>query len=104
MLQTLRDRLPTVEAVHLGSQLPMLIRGFYYEGWSPLDKPIKFSRDEFLMCVAGYFRNDPNLEVVPVARTVMEVLIAYTSPDTFFKIAGLLPKDFADLMPVGVPG
>ena len=31
VLHTLRDRLPVVEAVHLGSQLPMLVRGFYYE-------------------------------------------------------------------------
>lgn len=34
VLHTLRDRLPQVEAVQLGGQLPTLIRGIYYDGWS----------------------------------------------------------------------
>lgn len=32
-LHALRDRLTIEEAVHLGTQLPILIRGVYYEGW-----------------------------------------------------------------------
>jgi uncharacterized protein (DUF2267 family) len=35
VLQTVRDRLPSDLAVHFGAQLPMLIRGLYYEGWEP---------------------------------------------------------------------
>lgn len=34
-LHALRDRLTVEETAHLGAQLPMLIRGFYYEGWDP---------------------------------------------------------------------
>ena len=39
-LHALRDRLPTQEAVHLGAQLPMLLRGMYYDGWMPDKTPI----------------------------------------------------------------
>jgi uncharacterized protein (DUF2267 family) len=34
VLQTLRDFLPLEEVVDFGAQLPMVIRGFYYEGWT----------------------------------------------------------------------
>ena len=34
-LHALRDRLTVEEAAHLAAQLPMLIRGLYYEGGTP---------------------------------------------------------------------
>ena len=34
-LHVLRDRLPVLEAAQLAAQLPLLIRGVFYEGWQP---------------------------------------------------------------------
>ncbi len=34
-LQTLRDHLQVDESAQLAAQLPMLLRGAYYEGWDP---------------------------------------------------------------------
>jgi len=31
----LRDRLPLHLAAHLGAQLPLLVRGIYYDSWHP---------------------------------------------------------------------
>ena len=51
-LHTFRDRVGPENAVHFGAQLPMLIRGFYYEGWQP-GKPQTKTRhlDDFLAAV-----------------------------------------------------
>jgi len=101
VLHMLRDRLPVAEAVHLGSQLPMLVRGFYYEGWTPNDKPVKMSHEAFLEGVASHFRHD-GADPVRVTRAVIEVLINHTNIGQINKIAGLMPRDFCDLFPVDV--
>ena len=54
-LHALRDRLTVEEAVHLGAQLPMLVRGFYYEGWTPSGKPVKVKKAGFLVAIRDCF-------------------------------------------------
>ena len=53
VLQTLRDRLTVEAAAKFAAQLPMLLQGVYYHGWTPAGKPIKIrNREEFLARVA----------------------------------------------------
>jgi uncharacterized protein (DUF2267 family) len=40
VLRELRDRLPHAEVADLAAQMPLLIRGMYYEGWQPARTPI----------------------------------------------------------------
>jgi uncharacterized protein (DUF2267 family) len=51
VLHALRDRLTVNEAAQFGAQLPMLVRGIYYEGWDPTRLPVKMNREEFLQRV-----------------------------------------------------
>lgn len=46
VLHAVRDRLTAEEVAHLGSQLPMIVRGFYFEGWRPALAPNDFSTEE----------------------------------------------------------
>jgi uncharacterized protein (DUF2267 family) len=74
-LHALRDRLTVEEAVHLGAQLPTLIRGFYYEGWKPTGKPVKERhKSEFLDHIAAVFRDDATVDPEKVMRAVFKVL------------------------------
>ena len=69
-LHALRDRLPVDEAAHLAAQLPLVIRGVYFEGWRPAGKPDKVrDAQEFL----GHVRRElPNEQ--------LKRCLLYTSP------------------------
>ena len=101
-LQTLRDRLPAEEAAHLGAQLPMLIRGFYYEGWRPVREPIKMHREEFLLRVEEQLTGGAALQLdsETVARAVFQVLSRRISRGEVEQVEQTLPKDLRDLWPV----
>jgi uncharacterized protein (DUF2267 family) len=71
VLHTLRDRLPPDEAADLAAQLPMLVRGIYFEGWHPSDKPLRYqNREEFLDRVR---RAAPKLQADETERAVAAV-------------------------------
>jgi uncharacterized protein (DUF2267 family)/CBS domain-containing protein len=40
VLRTVRDRVPAGLAAHLGAQLPLLVRGAYYDGYRPSAEPL----------------------------------------------------------------
>ena len=69
-LHALRDRLTPHEAVHLGAQLPMLIRGLYYENWHMKDAaPPEHTKQTFLItCAANSGTTRPSTWSDPCAR------------------------------------
>ena len=48
VLHALRDQLSIEETAHLSAQLPMLIRGIYFEGWRPSTVPQRKPQAEFM--------------------------------------------------------
>ena len=100
VLHTLRDRLTVEEAVHLGAQLPMLIRGFYYEGWTLKRKPVKERhKSDFLDHIAAVFRDDDTVDPERVARAVFRVLMRHISKGEIEDVKHLLPKNLKELWP-----
>jgi uncharacterized protein (DUF2267 family) len=47
-LHTLRDRLTVEQNAHLAAQLPLVLRGTYFEGWQPLHMLRIRNPDEFI--------------------------------------------------------
>ncbi len=98
VLQTLRDRLTVEEAAELGAQLPMLIRGFYFEGWNPAGKPIKYrTKEEFLWPIREALRNDPEVNPEAVAHAVYRVLCHRISEGELSDIRNILPKALREM-------
>jgi len=92
VLHVLRDRLTVEEAAQLAAQLPMLIRGFYYEGWNPSGKPLKERhQEEFLSHVKSYFKNDEKIEPERVVRAVFKVLSKHISQGEIEDVKQTLP-------------
>ncbi len=99
VLHALRDHLPVEAAVALGAQLPMLVRGFYYEGWRPAGKPVKErKREAFLQHVTESF-GDPCLDSEEVVRAVMRLMNGRLSDGQIEGVKQCLPAELRALWP-----
>jgi uncharacterized protein (DUF2267 family) len=98
-LHALRDRLTVDEAAQLGAQLPLLIRGIYYEGWNPSKTPVKYHHiDEFL----GRVRDEAELAGETSASYAVsvaaEVLREHVSAGEIDDIRAQLPEELQPIL------
>jgi uncharacterized protein (DUF2267 family) len=99
VLHALRDRLPVIEAADLGAQLPMLLRGLYYEGWDPVRVPVRMDRDEFLARVRDQFGYEVDGGIELLVERVLRALRRYVTDGEWQDIASTLPRDLAAMLP-----
>jgi uncharacterized protein (DUF2267 family) len=71
-LHALRDSLPRDEAGYLGVQLPVLLRGLYFEGASHI--PRAKTRSAFLERIQEGVHRDPGIDAEQVAHAVFSLL------------------------------
>ena len=103
VLHALRDRIGPESAAHLGAQLPMLLRGLYYEGWDPTNKPTKERHEEaFLARIAQELPRATEDEVEEGALAVLDVLSKYVDRSAAVKIAVMFPQDLRKFWPAFV--
>jgi uncharacterized protein (DUF2267 family) len=98
VLHALRDRLPVDEAVALAAQLPLLLRGMYYEGWRPNATPVKDrTKEAFLSHIEPAFRDDLPNAAEGVTRAVFGVIASHVSGGEIEGIVKNLPRELHDL-------
>jgi uncharacterized protein (DUF2267 family) len=85
VLHGVRDYLPTDRAIEFGNQLPMLIRGVYFENWNPALK----------LAAAPQFASESEI----VVRAVFRVLERKASEGEIQDIRGILPPDLLQFWP-----
>jgi uncharacterized protein (DUF2267 family) len=99
-LQALRDRITVEETAQFGAQLPMLIRGFYYEGWDPANTPLKIrNREQFLARIKAPFKGDNAVDPEEVARAVFMLLSNRVTDGEIEDVKSVLPAEIRDLWP-----
>jgi uncharacterized protein (DUF2267 family) len=97
-LHALRDRIGPENAVHLAAQLPMLLRGMFYEGWRLANSA---TRERHM---AGFLEhvsqelpkalyNDPE----DIVRAVFEVVSERIDSGEVGKLIKILPPELRDL-------
>lgn len=100
VLHALRDRLPADEAVQLGAQLPMLIRGFYYEGWKPSTTPKKQrSLEAFIEGMQPLPKLKAELDAEQALRSVFEMLDHRISEGEIADVRQAMPEEVRKLWP-----
>ncbi len=96
-LHALRDRLPHAEVAQLAAQLPLIIRGLFYDGWVPARTPLKVrNREEFFHLVAREFPAGFDLSAEAAFQATMKVLRRHVSAGEIDDVLQSLPKDIRE--------
>ena len=94
VLHALRDRLQPDLAAKLGAQLPMLVRGAYYDGYKPSEVPdVIRTLDEFLDRVNAEMEGIRPVDPGDAVRVVCEVVARHVDEGQAKKIWKALPED-----------
>ena len=99
VLHQLRDRLTVEEAVQLGAQLPLIVRGIYFEGWRPSRVPEKVrSKQKFLDEVVMKLLPH-RIAPEPAVRDVFALLAHHGDPGEIADVIDQLPGEIKELWP-----
>lgn len=100
-LHPLRDHLTVEQSAHLSAQLPMFIRGVFYEEWVPSRVPLRDRDEEHLLnSVVRYFHGKAKTpDPKDVLRAVYSVLHGHITTGESQKIYNALPAGMRKYWP-----
>jgi uncharacterized protein (DUF2267 family) len=100
VLHTLRDRLSADLSAHLSAQLPLLVRGTYYDQYEPSRQPVQSrTLDDFLGRVKEELAFTRPVDAKEAVQTVFHVLSHHLDPGEVRNIRESLPQDVRALWP-----
>jgi uncharacterized protein (DUF2267 family) len=98
VLRSLRDRLPAEVAAHLGTQLPLLVRGTYYDQYRPGHAPERvYSEHEFITYVATELGGTRPIDLRAATCSVLAVLSHHVTAGQIEKVKRSLPESIRKL-------
>jgi uncharacterized protein (DUF2267 family) len=100
VLRALRDRLPPGLSAHLSAELPLLVRGAYFDQWRPGEETLKLrSFAEFLERVSAGLAHGKPIGSLDATRAVFAVLGRHLDPGQIEKVSHVLPADLRAFWP-----
>lgn len=98
VLHKLRDRLPANLAAHLAAQLPLLVRGAYYDQYQPGRQPRDWnSADSFIQEVRQSLADSRPVNAKDAVVSVFRLLSRRISTGEIAKVRAALPRDMRRL-------
>jgi uncharacterized protein (DUF2267 family) len=107
-LHAIRDFLPINESAQFSAQLPMLVRGVYFEGWHPARTPEEDrSVESFLSRVDGaleraLWNEEETFTSEEAVRAVLRVISDRVSSGEMEQVRHVLPEHVRELWPESV--
>jgi len=102
VIRSLRDRLPPGLSAHLSAELPLLVRGSYFDQWRPGQENLKMrSLAEFLERVSDGLAGAKPIGSVDAVRSVFAVLERHLDRGQAEKVRQALPEEIRALWPDG---
>ena len=97
VLHKLRDRLPVDVAAHLGAELPLLVRGVYYDQFKPASQPSDCrDMDEFVGHVSHWLADTRPVDAKDAVAAVFAVLSRHVPQGQIAKVKDALPHSMRD--------
>jgi uncharacterized protein (DUF2267 family) len=97
-LQALRDRLTVDEAAQLAAQLPLLVRGLFFEGWDPSGKPMRLRhKAEFLALIREKYRPRQDTQPEQIVAALFRVLARHVTGGEISDVVASLPGELAEV-------
>lgn len=97
VLHAIRDRMIPSEVFDLSAQLPLMIRGVFFEGYNLKDKPEKFNADEFMEIIEMSFFGNTSVDAEVALQAVLKLLYEKVSEGELEDIYDGMPKDIKEL-------
>jgi len=93
VLHKLRDRIPVDLSAHLGAELPLLVRGTYYDQFEPSKQPSDWDLDRFADEVEKGLSGVRPVNPRKAIRAVFSVLSRHVPRGQIAKVQHALPED-----------
>lgn len=102
VLHAVRDRIGPDNAVHLGAQLPMLLRGLYYDGWRMhTESSRERHRPDFLLHVDTEAKGALGVDAEIAVHAVFETMTNRLDPGEVAKVINMFPEELRGFWPRG---